>query len=230
MTASVEIDRASRRKMEQTLEKFAAVTGKRVEDGIEDVARSAARKLAHTVQPYGLSKSKGDKFQKSIGTQVDRAWFGTNLGAFPATTDMREAHYQARRHGVVPKRLFRKEKGKPWLGLIPVTERDAYKVKAQAKAGRAKGAWVQAANDIGGPKMSGVAQWIDRHNTGGYGEAIKSGKGLEYTVELRNRTPYIESIQTTKAIAQAAAYGLKNGFKRIAKIIDKEIEKANRAQ
>ena len=78
--------------------------------------------------------------------------------------------------------------------------------------------------------MSGVAQWIERHNTGGYGEAVKSGNGMKYTVELQNRTPYLRSIQTGKAIAQAAAFGLKNGFKRLQKIIDKEIEKANRAQ
>lgn len=216
--------------MENTLLEFAARTGKHVEDGINEIARSAARKLAHTVQPYGLTAEKGAQFQKSIGSQVDRAWFGTNLGAFPQTTDMREAHYQARRNGVVPKRLFRKEKGKPWLDLISSADRDAYKLKAQAKAGRAKGAWVEAANAIGGGKMSGVAQWILRHATGGYGEAIKSGEGLKYTVELKNRTPYLQHIQTERAIAQAVAYGLKNGFSRITKIIEKEIEKANREQ
>ena len=226
--ASVEIDRASRRKMEETLTNFAKATGKSVEDGIRDVARSAARKLAHTVQPYGLTTGIGKKFERSIGFQVDTAWMGANLGAYPATNDMRQAHMQARRNGVIPFRKFRRQKDKPWLYLISGEERSAYKKTVQAKAGRAKGAWVQAANAIGGAKMSGVAQWIDRHNTGGYGEAVKSGEGLRYTVELRNRTPYLRSIQTGKAIADAAAYGLKNGFKRLQKIIDKEIEKANR--
>ena len=141
---------------------------------------------------------------------------------------MREAHRNAKRNGVVPKRQFRKEKGKPWLDLISKAELEQYKRKTQKKAGRAKGAWVEACNKIGGPKMSGVAQWIEEDTTGGYGEAVKSGDGLKYTVELKNRTPYLQSIQTGKAIAQAAAFGLKNGFKRIAKIIEKEIEKANR--
>ena len=217
--------------MEDTLQEFAKLTGKTVEDGINDIARSVARKLAEQVQPYGLKSDKGEKFKKSIGHQVDRVWFGVNMGAFPATTDMKAAHYSARngsRKGTVPHRLFRKEKGKPWLDLIPGTERDSYKRKAQAKAGRAKGAWVEAANAIGGPKLSGIADWIGRHASGGFGSASKTGKGLGYQVTLENRTPYLGRILPAATVAKSMANGLKNGFTRLQKIIDKEIEKANR--
>lgn len=215
-----------------TLEQFANFTGKTVEDGINDIARSVGRKLADRVQPWGLTAAKGQKFKESIGFQVDRAWFGTNLGAYPETRVMKDAHYNARtngtRMGAVPQRQFRKEKGKPWLRLISKDERDAYKIKAQAKAGRAKAAWIEAANDIGSEKLSGIPEWINRHVGEGYGSASKTGKGLDYTVTLHNRTPYMQRILPEKTVAQTVVTGMKNGFNRINKIIEKAIEKANR--
>ena len=217
--------------MEDTLQEFAKLTGKTVEDGINDIARSVARKLADRVQPYGLKSDKGEKFKKSIGHQVDTVWFGVTLGAFPASTDMKAAHHAARngaRKGTVPFRRFRKEKGNPWKELIPVTERDSYKRKMQAKAGRAKGAWIEAGNAIGGKNLSGIAEWINRHASGGFGSASKTGKGLDYQVTLENRTPYLGRILPDATVAKSMANGLKNGFTRLQKIIKKEIEKANR--
>ena len=217
--------------MDETLQKFAKLTGKTVEDGINDIARSVARKLADRVQPYGLKSDKGEKFKKSIGHQVDTVWFGVTLGAFPASTDMKAAHHAARngaRKGTVPFRRFRKEKGNPWKELIPVTERDSYKRKMQAKAGRAKGAWIEAGNAIGGPKLSGIAEWINRHATGGFGSVTKTGTGLEYILTLENKTPYMSRILPPATVEETHALGLKNGFKRILKIIEKELEKANR--
>ncbi len=227
MMASVEIDRASRRKMEEVLNEFAKRTGKHVEDGINEVAKSAARRLVHTVQPYGMNAGKGAKFQSSIGGQVYRAAQNANVTGRPGNAA--EVHRAARdSRGQVPKELT--TQGRFKRDPVEIAQREEQARRQKSKAGRAKGAWVEAANDIGGAKMSGVAQWIERHNTGGYGEAVKSGSAMKYTVELKNRTPYLRSIQTGKAIAQAAAFGLKNGFKRIVKITEKEIEKANRAQ
>lgn len=231
MAVKIEIDRASRRKMEETLEEFARVTGKTVEDGIDDIARSVGRKLADRVQPWGLTAAKGDKFKQSIGHQVDRAWIGTNLGAFPASREMEPAHKRARngsRRGQVAQQIFRREKGKPWLKLISIEEREAYKKKAEGKAGRAKWAWIEAANDIGGKKLSGIPEWISRHSGSGYGSASKTGKGLNYTVTLHNRTPYMQRILPERTVAVTVVTGMKNGFTRIQKIIEKAIEKANR--
>lgn len=226
METKVEIDKASMRKMQATIRQFAEITGKTAEDGVKMVAKSACRRLVITVQPYGLKSM--DKFEKSIEAQVRRVWFGVNLGAFPASTDMKRAHNDARRNGSVPKRLFRKEKGKPWLNLISEADRDAHIKVARRKAGEAKAAWVRVANSLGGPKMSGIPKAIAEDVDNAKGEVKVSGKGLNVRIQIANNTSYIAKIQDSKSIAQATAYGLKNGYKRIQKIIDKEIEKANR--
>lgn len=225
MRITLKIDKQSEAETKRLLAEFYALTGKGVERGIEEVAMSVGRRLAHTVQPYGTNNAKGDAFIRSIGYQVDRAWFGTNLGAFPHNTSMRSAHYAARKNGVVPSRLFRKEQGVPWLGLISESERDLYKKTAQDKAGRAKAAWVEAANKIGAGKLSGIAKWIQRHVGGGYGGVQKTGKGLKYKVELENRTPYLRKIQPPRAVQSAIKTGYQNGYSRIQQIINAELKK-----
>ena len=225
MKITLKIDKQSQAETRRLLAEFERLTGKGTERGIEEVAMSVGRRLAHTVQPYGTNDAKGDAFIRSIGYQVDRAWFGTNLGAFPHNTSMRSAHYAARKNGVVPERLFRKEQGKPWLGLISEPERDRYKKTAQDKAGRAKAAWVEAANKIGAGRLSDIAKWIQRHVGSGYGGVQKSGKGLKYRVELENRTPYLRKIQPPRAIKAAVQVGFQNGYKRLQIIINAELKK-----
>lgn len=228
MQVKFEIDKASRKKFEDTLKKFADVTGKSVEDGINEIALSSAKRLAFTMQPYGLNKSIGKVFQANIGRQVDTAWFGTNLGAYPQTSEMRQAHNNARVNGRVPPRLFRKEKGKPWLDLISAEERNTYKEKQMAKAGRAKAAWIKCGNELGKTNISGVAVWIGRHVANGYGSVTRSGNGLKYKITMANNTPYLtDRMQSNKSVAEAMVYGMKNGFKRLQTIIDKEIQKLN---
>jgi hypothetical protein len=215
--------------MEEVISNFAKVTGKTAEEGIKIMAKSACRRLALTVQPYGLKGEKLDKFIASIGIQVDRVWFGVNIGAFPASSSIKDSHYAARRNGSVPKRLFRKEKGKPWLDLIPRSESDAYKKTAQAKAFRAKAAWVRVADDIGKPKMSGISNAIRRHVSSAMGSFHTSGEGMNAKVTIENNVHYISQIQYAEDVAKATADGLKNGLKYMQKVTDKEIEKANRA-
>lgn len=226
MDVKVEIDRASRRKMEETLRKFAEATGKTAEGGIQMIAASAGRRLAHTVQPYGLNDAKGAKFQSSIGGQVYRAVQNANVKG--ASGGAAQVHKRSRNsRGQVPRDLV--ATGKFQREPISIAEREQHAKVQKQKAGRAKGAWVEAANKIGKAKLSGIAQWIQRHATGGYGECHKTGEGLKHTVTLENRTPYLGKIQKDRDIAAAVAYGLKNGFKRIQKIIDKQAEKASRA-
>ena len=213
---------------ERTIAEFEAATGKTAEEGMKRIAKSSCKRLAITVQPYGIDKGKLAKFQKSVETQVDRAWFGTNLGAFPATNNMKDAHYNARRNGVVAKRLFRKEKGNWWRDLITDYERDSYKDRAVAKVGRAKAAWVKIANDLGKPKMSGVDSIIERHLNGAKGSHTVSGKGINTAVHISNETTYIKKIQYTEDVAKAAADGMKNGMKWMTITTAKTIEKANR--
>ena len=213
---------------ERTIAEFEAATGKTAEEGMKRIAKSSCKRLAITVQPYGIDKGNLAKFQKSVETQVDRAWFGTNLGAFPATNNMKVAHYGARKNGVVAKRLFRKEKGKPWLNLISVSDRDTYKKLAVAKIGRAKAAWVKIANDLGKPKMSGVNGIIKQHLNGAKGSHTVSGKGINTAVHISNETTYIKKIQYTADVAKAAADGMINGMKWMTITTAKTIEKANR--
>ena len=223
------MDAADIAKFERTLAEFAEATGKTAEDGMKRIAKASCKRLASTVQPYGLKGGeKMDKFEKSIGYQVDRAWFGTNLGAFPATNNMKDAHYAARVNGVVPSRLFRKEKGKPWLGLIPASERDTYKKIAMEKVGRAKAAWVKIANDLGNPKMSGLDSIITRHLPDARGSHTVSGTGIQTAVTISNDVTYIKKIQYTEDVAKAVAEGMKNGLKWMTITTAKTIEKANR--
>jgi hypothetical protein len=222
------MDRATVAKFKKTLADFVAATGKTAEEGMTRIAKSACRRLASTVQPYGLKGGRLAKFEKSVAAQVDRAWFGTNLGAFPATNSMRDAHLAARRNGRVAKQLFRKETGKPWLELITGSERENYKKIAVEKVGRAKAAWVKISNDLGNPKMSGLDSTILRHLPDARGDKKVSGKGLKTTVKISNNVPYIKKIQYTKDVAKAAAEGMKNGLKWMTITTAKTIEKANR--
>lgn len=209
------------------LKEFEKATGKGVERGIDEIAMSSARALASRVQPYGLTQQKGDKFMKNIAAQVTAAWFMVNLGLIPATSSMRAAHYAARRNGKVkiPSGGFeRKGKGR-WLGLISETERDSYIAEQQAKAGRAKAAWVSAGESLGIGQMSGVAQWIRRH-VGAYGDNQKLGRMLRAKVQLNNLTPYISLLQKEREIQSALRIGRKNGLARMKRIIEVSTKKA----
>lgn len=222
------MDAASIAKFEKTIADFVAATGKTTEEGLKRMAKASCRRLATTVQPYGIKGGKLAKFEKSVGTQVERAWLGTNLGAFPATSSMKDAHYGARRNGSVPKRLFRKEKGKPWLDLISASEKNDYKKIAMAKVGRAKAAWVKISNDLGKPKMSGLDKIITRHLDSAEGRKTVSGNGTKTVIEISNDTPYLTKIQSSSDVTRAVAEGMKNGLKWMTITTEKTIEKAKR--
>ena len=230
MDVKISIDSATRLKMERIIAEFAETTGKTAEEGVLRMAKSSCRRLATTVQPYGLSGGKLTKFMKSIAGQVSSAWFGTNVGAYPETRSMQEAHRNARTTPTkgVPFRRFRKEKGKPWLGLIPETARDAQIKKMQARAFRAKAAWVKVANDLGGAKMSGVSTLISRHVSTALGSVSVTGSGMSTRVTISNNVPYVGKIQSAADVAKAQTDGMKNGLKYMETTTRKAIEKANR--
>lgn len=228
MDTQIEMDAATIAKFERTVEEFVAATGKTAEEGMKRIAKSACRSLARTVQPFGLKGGKLAKFQKSVAAQVDRAWLGTNFGALPATNNMRDAHYAARRNGSVPKGTYRLEVGKPWLDLIQVSDRDSYKKIAMEKVGRAKAAWVRISNDLGKPKMSGLDSTINRHLNDARGSKTISGEGITTAIVISNETTYIKNIQSARDVAKAATTGMKNGLKWMTITTAKSLEKANR--
>ena len=218
----IELTRSSRKETERLLEKYAEITGKGVEDGIKEVGKSVARRLAITVQPYGLTSAKGKSFMDSIGHQVDRVVFGMQIGAFPQTT-IKDAHAKARRRGSVPKQSF-KGRATGWREISGAEVR-AYRAKAQSKAGRGKAAWVAAGNAIGAGKLRSIAKWVSRHS-GAYGSAGMTGKGLKLSLQLENKTPYIKSIQNQKDISKSIKQGYRNGYKRLERIIRRAEKKA----
>jgi hypothetical protein len=231
MKIEMELTKDSKAEFKRILKEFEAATGIGVDQGIRQIGLSTARELAHQFQPYGLKSDKGEKFIKSIGAQVDRAYLGVNLGAFPATSDMKDAHFGARKQGgrqagQVPNRQFRKEQGKPWLGLITQAQKEIYKRKVQAKAGRAKAAWIEAGNQLTKAKISGVAKWINRHLPSAFGKAVITGSGLKTQVELINLTPYADKKQTSSQIKAAIKSGQKKGVKRLQILTAAAIKKA----
>lgn len=224
------MDAATVAKFQKTIADFEQATGKTAEEGMRTIARTCLKRLATTVQPFGLSGSgKMEKFKKSIANQVDRAWLGTNFGYLPATNNMKDAHYGARRNGSVPKATYSLQVGNPPLDLISISERETYKKAAVAKAFRAKAAWVKAHNDLGGRKMAGISPMIARHLNGARGEKQVTGQGVSTKIIVSNNTTYISSIQSTRDVAAAVAQGLITGLKWMKKTTDKSIEKANRA-
>ena len=213
--------------MEQVLEDFAKATGKNVEAGIAMIGKSAGRKLADRTQRFGLKH--GPKLWSALEKQIWQVYFGVNLGAYPQSNNIKDAHYAARRNGRVPHRKFRKEKGNKWQWHIGKEKTEAYIRLQKKKLGRAKAAWVTAADEAGDGKLTKIPAWISRHLPSPYGGAIVKGEGLKRTVEIYNKVPYLDSkTMKNEELANATAFGMKNGFKRIVKITEKDIEKANR--
>lgn len=217
--------------MESVIAGFAAATGKTTEEGVKRMSKAACKRLATTVHPYGLKGGgKMDKFVKNLALQVGTAWFGTNLGAYPATSSMAEAHRNARSPstGRVHPRRFRKEKGKPWLNLISEQEKNAHVKIIQAKAFRAKAAWVKVADDLGKPAMAGVSALVRRHVSNAKGAVSIVGEGINTRVKFSNDVPYIKKIQYTEDIQKSIQEGMVNGLKYMETTTKKAIEKANR--
>ena len=219
----IEIDRATQRKMEDTLRKFAAATGKTVEDGINQIARGGAKQMAIKVQPYGINGKTKDMLQGLVAKQAHRAISNANVQGIQGTAA--SVHNKARdRRGRVPKDLA--TRGQYKRSPISFSERNAHVDKQVKKIGQAKAAWIEAGEKVDGTKIT-VQKWLRTHVGGGFGSATKKGKGMGYSVELENSTPYIKSIQFTEDTAAAVAAALKNGFKWMQTTIAKEIEKAN---
>lgn len=223
----MEIDRRTRREFERTLRQFRRATGISVEEGIIEVAKSTARQLVHTVQPYGTDKAKGQKFMENIGKQIDYAWMGSLRGAYPSSS-MAEAHAAARNsRGVVRMRKFRRFT--EWNNYISVGQKEEYKRKKVKNAGIAKAGWVVAGESTISAtnrtrtgrvkKLSGIANWIRRHMKPSLGGSEITRNGMGTFVDLINNVSYIEKLQTQSDVNKAIRVGLSRGMARLRKII-----------
>lgn len=224
MDAKIELDAASKRKVEDIIAKFVQATGKTAEDGIQQIARIGAKQLAIKVQPYGLTGKAKEMLHGIVAKQAHRAISNANVRGIEGTAS--SVHLKARRNGRVPRDL--ETKGRFHRKPISFEERNAHVDAQVKKIGRAKAAWIEAGEKITGEKIS-VQKWIRSAMGGGYGNAIKTGKGMDHTVELQNNIPYVGKIQFTQDTQSAITTAMKSGFKWIKMTTDKEIEKANRA-
>lgn len=222
------MDKASVREFKRALREYEKKTGVSIEDGVIEMAQSTCRRLAHTVPPFGLSSNVGKKFMASIGAQVDRAWYGANVGAFKGAT-MEAVHADARNSkGVVPKRQFRTLK--KFAARISVADKEIYKRKVIKRAGIAKAAYLAAAQKIkalqsnkkGKPAsiLSGVAKWVKEDIKAKLGESDTKRDGMSTTVSVTNLVDYIQKIHTGSQVEKALEQGRKNGTKRMRHILD----------
>jgi hypothetical protein len=220
---NIEMDPATLRKMEEVLKNFAEATGKTVEDGINQIARGGAKRLATKVQPFGLGSNTQEKLHKVVAKQAHRAIINANVQGIQGTAA--SVHTKARdRRGRVPKDL--QTRGQFKRSPISFSERNAHVDKTVKKIGQAKAAWIEAGEKVDGTKIT-VLKWLRTHVGNGFGSATKNDKGINYSVTLQNSTPYIGSIQFTEDTAAAEADAYVNGFKWMQTTIDKHIEKAN---
>lgn len=220
----VEIDQASIRVMERTLKNFVKATGQTAETGIQNIARIGAKQLATKVQPYGITGKAKNMLHGIVAKQAHRAI--SNANVIGTAGSAASVHMKARRGGRVPRDII--TKGQFKRSPISFDERNAHVDKQVKKIGWAKAAWIEAGEKINGGSIK-VQKWIRGVIGGGYGLAIKRGKGMNHSVELQNNTPYIGKIQFTQDTAAAVTAAMKNGFKAMKTATEKEIEKANRA-
>lgn len=220
---NVSIDRATKRKMEKVIEDFAKATGKTAEDGIRRIAVAGAKQLATKVQPYGITGTAQKKLHNIVAAQSHRAIKNANVEGIEGNAA--SVHLRARKSGRVPREI--QTKGKFKRAPISVNDRNAHVDNQVKKVGRAKAAWIEAGESIG-EKIT-VQKWLRQNIGGGYGTATTRGKGIEYTVTLNNKTPYIRKIQFTQDVAAAVVTAMKNSFKGMMTATQKAIEKANRS-
>jgi hypothetical protein len=214
----MELDKKALADFKRKLDAYSKKTGKSVDQGIVDLSSSVARRLAHTVPPYGITDKAGVDFIASIEAQIDRAWYGANVGAYPSGS-MAEAHAAARNsRGVVPKRKFRTF-GK-FEAKISVAEKEQYKRKKVANAGIAKAGWIAAGEATKAiKKITGVGKWIRRHVKSKSGTAKINRRGISTNVDLVNNVTYISNIQNGSKVASAIKQGYKMSIKRLDHII-----------
>lgn len=226
----IEIDRVTQARMEKVLRDFAATTGKTVEESIKRMAKSACKRLAETVQPYGMGGGKLgsknlDKFMGSIAKQVVRAVRNANIEGNAATAAA--AHRSRRdRSGQVPRDL--KTQGRFNQSPIAFSDVDRQIKKAQSKAFLSKAAWVKAGDELGKPKMAKVDRRIRKNIPNAPGGFTSSGKDIETKITIFNHVPYADRIQSNSDVKASAMEGMKNGLAYMQTTTKKTIEKANR--
>lgn len=214
MRVSIDIDRRSSREVERQIVEYARRKGRDMESAIDELAGDCAKQLASRLQPYGLTVGKMKNFQWSIIAQANRAVKNANLS--PSEVGPAAAH-EIRRNskGRVPKDLL--TVGQFQRRPISVGDRLSYAERKSKAAGSAKGAWLEAGRRAY-PKLK-VAKFFARLRIGGH--AIKSGRGMDRSIELTNSLDYIRAIMSDSDVSVALARAYRGFAGKLKRAIEK---------
>lgn len=227
----VRISPAQRRKLENELKAFAKKSGVAVAETVAILGQSVAKELARKVQPWGLGKKQGDKFELNILKQVSKAARYATFKGSPG--DVSDVHARYRnRNGAVTVRAPEKIQPKRTPFVRPEVLTEAK--KKQANAGMAKAGWIAAGESIDSPllktakgiskRIKGIAPWIRRHVSSNKGSSafVRKG-GLNSTIYLTNKVDYAYSKTGTNG--QAVQGAIADGYKRASTIIKARLKK-----
>jgi hypothetical protein len=211
------ISRTEKYRFLNRMRDFVEEAGRTESEAVQLLAKACAKELAITVPPFGLSAKIGEKYQKSIAKQVNRAIKAGNIKGTPGSAkDVHESFRAA--NGQVPKGL--KTRGRYNREPIPVRDKEMLIDRRQDAAGIAKGAWIAAAEKLNGKKITGVGKWVRRHaaKNGSSSIQIKSG-GTE--VLLTNSVSYINKLHRQSYIDTALRRGYLRSFRHMTIVVKK---------
>jgi len=227
----VRISPAQARKLEADLKAFARKSQVAVAETVAIIGVEVAKELASKIQPWGLSKKVGAKYEGNILKQVQKAARWANYRGTDTSGGIAQVHAQYRnRRGSVtvdpPKRFQPKSK------IIDKQELKEYAKTKQANAGIAKAAWIEAGQDIDSPLLKtrsgrtrkiSVATWIGRHvgNGNGFARMIRR-QWLSSSVILTNTVSYAYDFGGNKSNVQKA---IANGYRKSIGAVEKLYQK-----
>ena len=226
----ISISPRQRRILDAEMKEFAKRAGVAVGEVVAIVGQSCAKELARKVQPWGLNTAVGQKFEKSIAKQIQKAARYAEQTAIQG--NLASVHKNLRVHGAIlvePSRQFQ-----PKRKLFTKAERDTLVDKKMARAGLAKAGWIAAGESISSPllktargiarKIKGIAPWIRRHAKTSEGSSVfKMTGGLSSTIFLTNNSSYAYSANNSNRGDVSTA--LSDGYKRSITMIRARLKK-----
>lgn len=213
----VSIDPQSVRLFRNRRDDFVKEAGRNMQDAMIQLAKTCAKELAVTIPPYGVSKKVGDKYQKSIAKQVNRAVSAANVAGVDGNAG--EVHERFRNsRGQVPRGL--RDRGQYKRDPVPVSDKERHIRQKMAEAGTAKGAWIAAAEKLNSKRIPGVAKWVRRHAKANGDASIKI-KGAGRDVLLINRISYIARLQKENNVNLALKRGYLKNYRHMTIVVKK---------
>lgn len=205
----VSLDPVSQRGISTRLNDYKKLANKTNREITIELAKACAKEIANRVQPFGLSAKVGKAFEGSIAKQVNRAIRNAEISGDTGTAEY--AHKKRRDNkGQVPRNL--RMKGRR-VRSIPPEDASEIVLKKKQNAGMVKGAWIAAAESLGG-KISGIPKWIRRHAGRNGTSDIKIGSNAS-TVTITNTLGHARSTLSSPNLNAALKTAYNKQWKRM---------------